>query len=62
MAKRKISSKGRKKLHKNAMKGVHKWERMSHKRRVEKRKENAHKWGFSGKSPRTRKRKYKGTR
>ena len=30
--KRKISAKGRKKLRKNAMKGVHKWERMSHKK------------------------------
>ena len=57
--KRKISAKGRKKLRKNAMKGVHKWERMSHKKRVSARKSKPHNWGFDGKSPRTHKRKYK---
>jgi hypothetical protein len=60
--KRKISAKGRKKLRKNAMKGVRKWERMSHKKRVAARKAKPHNWGFEGKSPRTRPRKYKGTR
>jgi len=60
--KRKISAKGRKKLRKNAMKGVRKWERMSHKKRVAARKAKPHNWGFDGKSPRTRPRKYKGTR
>lgn len=59
MAKRKISAKGRKQLRKNAMKGVRKWEKMSHKRRVSARKAKSHNWGFDGKSPRTRKRKYK---
>jgi len=62
MAKRKISAKGRKKLRKNAMKGVRKWEKMSHKKRVATRKAKPHNWGFDGKSPRTRKRKYKGKR
>jgi len=57
--KRKISAKGRKKLRKNAMKGVRIWERMSHKKRVAARKAKPHNWGFDGKSPRTRPRKYK---
>ena len=45
-----------------AMKGVRKWEKMSHKKRVAAKKAKPHNWGFDGKSPRTRKRKYKGKR
>ena len=60
MAKRKISRIGRKKLRQNALKGTHKWQRMSHTQRVRARRKKGYcSWGFTGHSPNTRPRKCK---
>ena len=59
MAKRRITQKDRAAWSKNARKGTRKWSSESHKTRVTQRRSHGHKWGFSGKSPKTRKRRYK---
>ena len=45
--------------HENAMKGVAKWKRIPRGARRAERVRKMHGWGFEGRSPRTRKRKYK---
>ena len=45
--------------HENAMKGVAKWKRTPTGARRAERVRSRHGWGFNGRSPRTRKRKYK---
>ena len=54
-----VSKKARKADHRNAMKGVRIWHKTSPTRRRIERDLGHHRWGFSGKSPNTRKRKYK---
>jgi hypothetical protein len=57
--KRKITKRDREIWRKNALKGTKKWDNMSHPKRVKKIHRPTHSWGFSGKSPNTRPRKYK---
>ena len=45
--------------HENAMKGVAKWKRTPTGARRAERVRTKHGWGFNGRSPRTRTRKYK---
>ena len=45
--------------HENAMKGVAKWKRTPRGARRAERVRKMHGWGFNGRSPRTKKRKYK---
>lgn len=58
MAKRKISKKGRMRLRQNALSGSKKWHKMNHAKRIERYNAGKHDWGFDGRSPKTRKRKY----
>ena len=62
MSKRKLSKATRMKLRKNALKATRKWQRMSHKTRVRARRSPYYSWGFEGKSPHTRPRRYKYTK
>ena len=59
MARRKITQKDRAAWGKNARKGTKKWSKEPHKTRVRQRRSRGHKWGFSGTSPKTKKRRYK---
>jgi len=59
MAKRKLTWTGRLQLRNNALKGVKKWEHMSHRERVRARHKKNYSWGFEGRSPNTRPRKHK---
>ena len=56
---RKITKSDRKTWSRNARKGTKKWGNEPHATRVRQRRSRGHKWGFSGKSPRTRRRQYK---
>ena len=47
------------KLMENALKGVKIWQKTPHRVRQMKYRRGWHRWGFEGKSPHTRKRKYK---
>ena len=57
--KRKITEHDRMVDHENALKGTEKWKRTPTGARKAERVRSRHGWGFEGKSPRTRKRKYK---
>jgi hypothetical protein len=59
---KKITQKDRKIWRRNALKGTRKWQRMSHKQRLRRIRASqwvGHGWGFSGKSPHTRPRRYR---
>jgi len=62
MSKRRLSKSVRMKLRKNALKATRKWQRMSHKERVRARRSPYYSWGFEGKSPHTKPRRYKYTK
>lgn len=56
---RRITKRDRLIYHENAMKGVAKWKRTPRGARRAERVRKMHGWGFEGRSPRTKKRKYK---
>ena len=56
---RRITERDRLIDHENAIKGVAKWKRTPTGARRAERVRSRHGWGFNGKSPRTRARKYK---
>jgi hypothetical protein len=56
--KRKISAEARMKDRENALKGTEKWKNTPTGARKAERVRGRPKWGFDGKSPKTRKRKY----
>jgi len=57
--KRKITALDRAVDRDNALKGTSKWSATSHPARVRRIRKRPKTWGFDGKSPKTRKRKYK---
>lgn len=56
---RKITPHDRQVFRRNALKGTEKWKRTPRGVRREERARRRPKWGFDGRSPRTRPRKYK---
>ena len=56
---RRITERDRLIDHENAIKGVEKWKRTPTGARRAERVRSRHGWGFDGRSPRTRRRKYK---
>lgn len=56
---RKITKKARRTDRKNALRGTQKWKNTSPEMRTGKRMRPSHGWGFNGKSPNTKPRKYK---